>query len=47
MKCYRLNLEELGIAENTQNAPAQIIPIVVPANYEEEERLAIQAERLN
>jgi hypothetical protein len=47
MKCYRLNLEELGIAENTQNAPAQIIPIVVPANYEEEERTAIQAENLN
>jgi hypothetical protein len=47
MKCYRLNLEALGIAENTNNAPAQIIPMVVPANYEEEERTAIQAENLN
>ena len=47
MKCYRLNLEALGITDNTQNAPAQIIPMGVPANYEEEERTAIQAENLN
>ena len=47
MKCYRLNLEALGITENTQNAPAQIISMAVPANYEEEERTAIQAESLN
>ena len=47
MKCYKLNLEALGITESIQNAPAQIIPMVVPANYEEEERSAIQAESLN
>jgi hypothetical protein len=47
VKCYKLNLEALGITENIQNAPAQIIPMVVPANYEEEERTAIQAENLN
>jgi hypothetical protein len=47
MRCYRLNLEGLGITENIRNAPAQIIPMVVPANYEEEERTAIQAENLN
>jgi hypothetical protein len=47
MKCYRLNLEALGITENTQNAPAQIILMVVPANYEEGERTTIQAESLN
>ena len=47
IRCYRLNLEALGITENTQNAPAQIISIAAPANYEEEERQAIQAESLN
>jgi|JI6StandDraft_1071083.scaffolds.fasta_scaffold05427_5 hypothetical protein len=47
MRCYRLNLEALGIIESIQDAPAQIIPMVVPANYEEEERTAIQAENLN
>ncbi len=47
MKCYKLNLEALGIIESIQDAPAQIIPMVVPANYEEEERTAIQAENLN
>lgn len=47
MKCYKLNLEALGITESIQNAPAQIIPMVVPANYEEEERSAIQALGLN
>ncbi|BBB57749.1 hypothetical protein MPCS_01760 (plasmid) [Candidatus Megaera polyxenophila] len=47
MKCYKLNLGALGITESTQNAPAQIIPMVVPVNYEEEERSAIQAESLN
>ena len=38
MKCYRLNLEALGITENTQDAPAQFITIAIPVNYEEEER---------
>ena len=47
MRCYRLNLEGLGITENIRSAPAEIIPMVVPANYEEEERTAIQAESLN
>jgi hypothetical protein len=47
MRCYKLNLEALGITESTKNAPAQIIPMAVPANYEEEERTAIQAESLN
>jgi hypothetical protein len=47
MRCYKLNLEALGITESTRNAPAQIIPMAVPANYEEEERSAIQAESLN
>jgi len=33
MKCYKLNLEALGITESMQDAPAQIIPIAIPANY--------------